>query len=138
MQRLVAAHREAGDLCAIVTATSRIVAAPFAALLGVEHLLCSEPVHTLHASGELRPSGEIAGVPCFRAHKIDHVESWLRRQRRPSLAAAESSHFYSDSISDLPLLQAVSHPVAVRPDERLRAHAIEHGWLIVDGLDRMS
>jgi HAD superfamily hydrolase (TIGR01490 family) len=133
MQRLVAAHHEAGDLCAIVTATSRIVAEPFAALFGVEHLLCTEPARALHPSGELRPTGEIAGVPCVRAYKIDHVENWLRRQRLPSIAAAESCHFYSDSISDLPLLQAVSHPVAVRPDERLRAHATERGWLIVDG-----
>ena len=139
MQRLVAAHREAGDLCAIVTATSRIVAAPFAALFGIDKLLSTEAACAPHhPSGELRPTGEIAGVPCVRAYKIDHVENWLRRQRLPSIAAAESCHFYSDSISDLPLLQAVNHPVAVRPDERLRAHAIERGWLIVDGLDRMS
>ena len=44
----------------------------------------------------------------------------------------ERSWFYSDSASDLPLLEAVSDPVAVRPDERLRARARQHGWMLID------
>jgi phosphoserine phosphatase len=38
---------------------------------------------------------------------------------------------YSDSASDLPMLQAVGHPVAVNPDARLGRHARVHGWPIV-------
>jgi phosphoserine phosphatase len=44
----------------------------------------------------------------------------------------EASWFYSDSVSDLPLLNAVTHPVAVRPDARLRDHAASMGWQILD------
>ena len=40
--------------------------------------------------------------------------------------------FYSDSINDLPLLEAVDHPVATNPDDRLRAIAAERGWRILD------
>jgi phosphoserine phosphatase len=48
------------------------------------------------------------------------------------LAGVARSWFYSDSFSDLPLLGRVSTPVAVRPDERLRAHALRLGWRILD------
>ncbi|HET8609718.1 MAG TPA: HAD-IB family hydrolase, partial [Burkholderiales bacterium] len=41
------------------------------------------------------------------------------------------SWFYSDSLNDLPLLERVTHPVAVDPDATLRAHAQEHGWPVI-------
>ena len=75
------------------------------------------------------------GLPCFREHKVTRVLAWLT-QRTPcdatGLAAFEQSWFYSDSASDLPLLAAVSNPVAVRPDVRLREHALRAGWPIFD------
>jgi phosphoserine phosphatase len=40
--------------------------------------------------------------------------------------------FYSDSMNDLALLEAVDHPVATNPDVRLRAIAAERGWRILD------
>jgi len=42
------------------------------------------------------------------------------------------SHFYSDSMSDVLLLEMVGHPVVVNPDPRLRKHAEERNWPIVD------
>lgn len=125
MRALVDRHRAAGDLCAIVTATSRPVAEPFAHAFGVPHLLATEPA----LDGEAW-SGEIAGEPCAREHKLAHVTRWLQAQGT-RLAAFEQSWFYSDSSGDLPLLGAVSHPVAVRPDERLRAHAVHAGWTVL-------
>jgi phosphoserine phosphatase len=57
-------------------------------------------------------------------------------QQRPGgaaqLDAFERTWFYSDSLNDLPLLDAVSDPVAVRPDARLRQHALRAGWRIVE------
>jgi len=47
------------------------------------------------------------------------------------LHSFETSHFYSDSLNDLPLLSLVSNPVAVDPDATLRAHAERHGWPII-------
>jgi phosphoserine phosphatase len=43
----------------------------------------------------------------------------------------ERSYFYSDSHNDLALMATVSHPVAVNPDDSLRAHALAHGWPII-------
>jgi hypothetical protein len=53
------------------------------------------------------------------------------------LAAAQGydlsrSFAYSDSVTDIPMLEAVGHPVAVNPDKALRRHAIEHGWTVRD------
>ena len=72
-------------------------------------------------------TGEIVGEPCYREHKVSRVDEWLARQGL-ARAGFEASWFYSDSANDLPLLRAVSNPVAVRPDERLRAHAHKAGW----------
>jgi phosphoserine phosphatase len=60
-----------------------------------------------------------------------HVNQWLALHGT-HLDALEQSWFYSDSTSDLPLLEAVSDPVAVAPDQRLRAHALKAGWPILE------
>jgi len=129
MRALVRRHQEAGDLCAIVTATERLVSEPFARLFGVPHLVATE-AEVLNN----RLTGAIEGEPCFRQLKVLRVGEWLADGLRPprSLADFEQSWFYSDSVSDLPLLQAVTHPVAVRPDERLRVHAMARGWQLLD------
>ena len=131
MLGLVASHRARGDLCALVTATSRLVAEPLAQAFQLEHLLCTEAVL---ANGV--PSGEIAGLPCYGEHKVARVQAWLAGRAGPGRAWADfdATWFYSDSVSDLALLQAVSNPVAVRPDARLRSHAVAAGWPILDGL----
>jgi HAD superfamily hydrolase (TIGR01490 family) len=128
MRALVDEHRAQGDLCAIVTATERLVSEPFALAFGIEHLLCTE--------GELvdgRPSGEIVGLPCFREHKVTRVQQWLAAVEGvpDTIAGFERSFFYTDSINDLALLEAVTDPIAVRPDERLRERASGAGWVIM-------
>ena len=75
--------------------------------------------------------GGIDGDPCFGVHKLAHVNEWLAL-RDTRLDALEQSWFYSDSASDLPLLEAVSDAVAVAPDERLRARAIQCGWPVIE------
>lgn len=127
MRALVQRHQAAGDLCAIVTATTRLIAQPLAQAFGVAQLLATEPVLV-----DGRPTGEIDGLPCYREHKLAHVHDWLARSGEAPLARWPRSWFYSDSASDLPLLAAVTDPVAVRPDARLRAHAIRHGWAVLD------
>jgi HAD superfamily hydrolase (TIGR01490 family) len=129
MQALVQRHLDAGDLCAIVTATERFIAEPFGRLFGIGEVLATEAA-TVDGSPEAALTGEIAGEPCFREHKVTHVKRWLAH-RRMSLGAFERSWFYSDSASDLPLLAAVTQPVAVRPDGRLLAHARAKGWQVV-------
>lgn len=134
MCALVKSHQDAGDLCAIVTATTRFIAEPLARLFGIVEVVATEPA-TTDGSPHGALTGEIAGLPCYREHKLTRVADWLA-ERQPSLpeglAAFERSWFYSDSASDLPLLRAVTDPVAVRPDERLREHALRERWPVID------
>ena len=120
---LIERHR--GDTCIIITATNSFVTAPIAQALGIAHLIATEPEER---GG--RFTGRVAGTPCFREGKITRLESWLG-ERRLSLAAFEQSWFYSDSVNDLPLLERVTHPVAVEPDDRLEAAARAQGWPIL-------
>jgi HAD superfamily hydrolase (TIGR01490 family) len=126
---LVRRHRDAGDLCAIVTATTRFVAEPFARALGVEHLVATEWAEEAGV-----PTGEIDGLPCYREGKLTRVQAWLNAQfgSAAGLPDVRRSWFYSDSASDLPLLRAVTDPVAVSPDDRLRAYAVEAGWPVIE------
>jgi HAD superfamily hydrolase (TIGR01490 family) len=120
---LVQHHRAAGHLCALVTATTRFIAEPFARLLGLDHLLATEPQRDAHG----RYTGGIAGQACFGPHKVAHVRAWLAHGN-VSWERVARSWFYSDSINDLPLLLAVTDPVAIDPDPRLRAEADARGW----------
>ena len=122
-RELIARHR--ADLCVIITATNRFVTAPIARELGIEHLIATVP-----EEAEGRFTGRVHGTPCFREGKIVCLESWLG-QRALSLDAFDQSWFYSDSANDMPLLERVTHPVAVDPDERLEAAARAQGWPIL-------
>jgi HAD superfamily hydrolase (TIGR01490 family) len=126
---LVTRHRASGDLCAIVTATARLVAEPFARGFGVDALIATESV----LEGGV-PTGAIDGLACYREHKLARVKAWLAQRPAPPrvLDEFDASWFYSDSANDLPLLAAVTNPVAVRPDARLRLHAAAAGWAIVE------
>jgi HAD superfamily hydrolase (TIGR01490 family) len=126
MRALVRKHQEAGHLCAIVTATTWLIAEPFGRLFGVADVLATQ---SLVVDGAL--DGAIEGEPCFGAHKLMHVNRWLGA-RELRLESLERSWFYSDSYSDLPLMRVVSDPVAVGPDERLHALARQAGWPILE------
>lgn len=115
-------HRVAGDRLMIITATNRFITEPIAALYGVDILLATEP-----ASEKGEFTGDVEGIPCFQAGKVERLTAWLEAHGE-NLAG---SHFYSDSHNDLPLLSRVEHPVAVDPDQRLRTHAAAHGWPII-------
>ena len=122
---LVDKHRAGGDLCAIVTATNSFVTGPIAREFGIAHL-----VATIPACDNGRFTGAPRGTPSFREGKIVRVEAWLESLGLHWGSFARS-HFYSDSLNDLPLLSMVSDPVAVDPDPTLRAHAEAAGWPII-------
>lgn len=136
MLALVRSHQDAGHLCALVTATTRFIAEPLGRLFGLPQVVATEPV-IVGVGAEGRLTGEIAGDPCFQQHKVTRVELWLAGRcgdadRPTTIGAFERSWFYSDSASDLPLLRAVTDPVAVTPDARLLAIATEAGWPIIE------
>ncbi len=119
---LVGKHLGAGELCAIITSTNSFVTGPIAREFGIEHLIATEP--ELRAG---RYTGRVAGTPCFREGKLVRLEEWLARIGR-RLSDFDATSCYSDSHNDLPLLERVSRPVAVDPDETLAREAARRGW----------
>ena len=129
---LVRRHIDEGALVAIVTATNSFVTGPIAREFGVPHLVATEP-ETINGEFTGRPQGK----PCFREGKIVRVDQWLAGLDR-RIGDFAVSRFYSDSLNDLPLLNHVTHPVAVDPDPTLEAHARSHGWPIISLRPRES
>ena len=123
---LVAQHRDAGDRLVLTTATNRFLTTPVAASLGIDELIATEL--GVAANGDF--SGGTAGVVNMRAGKVARIATWLDEKGLPRTALAAAT-FYSDSINDLPLLEAVGTAVAVDPDERLRDEATKRGWRIL-------
>lgn len=115
-------HRQQGDELLIITATNRFITGPIAERYAVHHLLATEPEML---DGEF--TGGVSGTPCFQAGKVERLQAWLD-ERGLNL---QESWFYSDSHNDLPLLEKVTHPVAVDPDDKLRTVADSRGWPII-------
>jgi HAD superfamily hydrolase (TIGR01490 family) len=122
---LVQSHAERGDLCAVVTATNSFVTAPIAREFGVPHLIATEP-----ECENGRFTGRVAGTPCFREGKVRRLEEWLAGVGR-RLSDFTETIFYSDSHNDLALLERVTQPIAVDPDEQLAAEAARRGWAVI-------
>ncbi|TFV88138.1 HAD family hydrolase [Oxalobacteraceae bacterium OM1] len=123
---LVKRHQDADDLTLIITATNRFVTEPIAHALGVANLIAAEPDVT--DAGEI--TGRLRGIPTSGDGKVIHLNEWLQA-RGKTLGDFASSTFYSDSQNDIPLLSAVTHPVATNPNALLRAHAQAKGWPII-------
>jgi HAD superfamily phosphoserine phosphatase-like hydrolase len=121
---LVKRHLDGGDLVVLTTATNHFLTELTAAHLGIEHLLATDPQLE---NGVF--TGRTTGILNMREGKVARLQAWLtacghRLQDMDSTA-------YSDSINDLPLLQAVNRAVAVDPDALLSAQAAARGWKVL-------
>jgi len=119
---LLEEHRSRGDQLLIITATNGFVTRPIAARLGVDQILATDP-----EIRDGRYTGNFLGIPTFQQGKVTRLQEWLADNHHH----LDDAWFYSDSINDLPLLEAVARPVAVDPDERLTAIAGERSWPII-------
>ena len=126
-QACVDLHKTQGDTCLVITATSRFITEPIVKAFGIEHIIASE-AQIIDGCY----TGEPSGTPSFADGKVKRLAEWL--QAKPELNSQEH-YFYSDSRNDLPLLEQVSHPIAVDPDETLRQIATERGWPILSFRD---
>jgi HAD superfamily hydrolase (TIGR01490 family) len=115
-------HQQAGDLCAIVTGGSPYTARPLARRLGIEHVVST----VFEMDAERRFTGKPEQPLCLGDGKVERAERLAREQG----FRLEDAIFYTDSVSDLPLLERVAEPVAVNPDPRLRRIADKRGWRI--------
>jgi HAD superfamily hydrolase (TIGR01490 family) len=122
-QELVDKHRQQGDTLLIITATNSFITRPIARAFGIDELLATEPEII-----EGRYTGRVSGTPCYKEGKVVRLNEWLADKH----VNLNNSWFYSDSHNDLPLLNRVTHPVAVNPDKTLRQEAETHGWKIID------
>jgi len=116
---LLANHRQAGDLCLIITATNRFVTEPIAEHLAVDDLIATEPEIV-----DGRYTGRIAGTPSYQQGKVVRLNSWLEGKH----FKLADTWFYSDSHNDIPLLKSVGHPVAVDADSTLSDYAKRYNW----------
>lgn len=115
-------HRRAGHELALLSSSTNYLAQPLARDLGVEHLL----VTRLEVVGGCFTGRAIAPV-CYGAGKV-HWAKAFASEHAIDLAA---SYFYTDSVTDVPVLELVGHPRVVNPDRLLRREARRRGWEIV-------
>ena len=123
---LVEMHRARGDHLVLTTATNRLLTEPTA-----RHLRIADLIATEVALADGRCTARSAGTLNMREGKLLRLQAWLAEQGLARARLADAA-FYSDSSNDLPLLSAVGEPVAVDPDARLRAHAVAHGWRVIE------
>jgi HAD superfamily hydrolase (TIGR01490 family) len=117
---LVDEHHAAGRDVIVVSASGHEVVDPIAELLGADTVVATEMVIT-----DGRYTGEVAFY-AFGEAKATKIHE-LAAARDYDLAG---SYAYSDSVTDLPMLEAVGHPIAVNPDRALRREATRRGWPI--------
>jgi len=112
-------HREAGHVVALLTSATRFLSAPLGTLLDVEHVLCTEV-------GERDGcfTGAYLEPACYGPGKVVRAEAFAAGHG----IDLDASFFYSDSYSDLPMLERVGEPRVVNPDPRLRRLAQRRGW----------
>jgi HAD superfamily hydrolase (TIGR01490 family) len=122
-ESLLRKHRELGHELLIVSATHLFITEPVAEMLDVPTVLSTEPEIV-----DNRYTGRFLGTPTYQEGKVIALREWLEATGKN----LDGSYFYSDSINDLALLEQVDNPVAVNPDEKLRAIAEDRGWKMLD------
>ena len=115
----LARHREAGHVVAILSSSTPYATEPLARFLGIEHVQCTR----LHVE-----DGKLVGThvkpACYGAGKVH----WAERFAAEHGVDLDASWFYTDSYSDLPMLERVAVKKIINPDARLARHAKKNGW----------
>src|SRR5689334_15551874 len=119
--QLIEMHKSAGRDVVIVSTSGEEVAGPIGAMLGADHVLATRMVIE---NGKY--TGEIARY-AYGPGKADAIRE-LATERGYDLA---DSYAYTDSATDLPMLESVGHPFTVNPDRALRRIAAERGWPVL-------
>jgi HAD superfamily hydrolase (TIGR01490 family) len=118
---LIAAHKLCGRDVVVVSASGEEIVAPIARALGATHAMATRMV-----AEDGKYTGEVAFY-CYGEGKVQAIRELAAREGYP----LEHCYAYSDSITDLPMLEAVGHPSVVNPDRGLRREATERGWPVL-------
>ena len=113
-------HQQQGHVVVVISASTQFAVQPVAEHLGLDYL-CTRLVVEND-----RITGDIVMPPCYGEGKVTLARQLADQHGIP----IGRSYFYTDSLSDLPLLEIVEHPIAVNPDPRLKRLAVQRGWPI--------
>jgi HAD superfamily hydrolase (TIGR01490 family) len=120
--RLIEDIRRRGEPVMLATSSFYTLLRPLEQFLGIAESIASR----LEFSGG-KTSGRLTGGSLFGVNKKTAVERWLGERGIPP----EEVYFYSDSYTDIPLLEWCGHPAAVNPDRLLNREAKNRGWNIL-------
>ncbi|KAB7756779.1 inhibition of morphological differentiation protein [Mycolicibacterium mucogenicum] len=118
---LIADHKLCGRDVVVVSASGEEIVAPIARELGADHSMATRMVVE-----DGKYTGDV-DFYCFAEGKVEAIEELAAREGY----ALEHCYAYSDSITDLPMLEAVGHPAVVNPDRALRKEAAARGWPVL-------
>lgn len=118
---LIADHKLCGRDVVVVSASGEEVVAPIAKALGATHAMATRMVVE-----DGKYTGEVAYY-CYGEGKAEAIRQLASREGY----ALEHCYAYSDSVTDLPMLEAVGHPTVVNPDRGLRKEAVARGWPVL-------
>jgi HAD superfamily hydrolase (TIGR01490 family) len=121
-ESLIRQQKEKGRRVALASSSLDLIIMPLARFLGIETVIAT----SLEFDGD-KSTGRVEGVPVFRREKKRRVLEFLAAQGEDPRECS----FYTDSIFDMPLLEAVGQPVVVNPDFRLRKAARRKRWPIM-------
>ncbi|MFH1811452.1 MAG: HAD-IB family hydrolase [Pseudomonadota bacterium] len=116
-------HRDQGHLCVLLTASS-----PYESEAATAHFGLDAWLSTRYQVVEGRFTGDVVRPLCYGAGKVVHAERFAAEHG----IDIDRSFFYTDSITDLPMLERVQNPRVVQPDLRLGRLARRRGWPILD------
>lgn len=121
--KIIEEHKKQNHILATITAGTKYTAEPISNYLGIKHAICTIPVvENSHFSGEfVKPI-------CFGEGKV----YWAKKFCEEHNIDLKKSYFYTDSITDMPLLLEVGNPVVVNPDILVRREAKNRGWQILE------
>ena len=121
--KLLHEHYEKGHKILLASATNELIVKPIAKRLEIKNVIATKVEFKNN-----KCTGEFIPPSALGEGKLKLVQSWIKDNKYKNFTGAT---FYSDSINDLPLMEAVEFPKAVNPDAKLEKISIERGWQVI-------
>ena len=122
--KIIHDHGDSGDTILLASATNELIVQPIAKRLDIQNVIGTQ-VKFIND----KCTGEYIPPSALGEGKLQLVQQWMQKNNFDDFNGVT---FYSDSINDLPLLEAVDFPKAVNPDAMLEKISLERGWEIID------
>jgi len=122
--KIIHDHGDSGDTILLASATNELIVQPIAKRLDIQNVIGTQ-VKFIND----KCTGEYIPPSALGEGKLQLVQQWMQKNNFDDFSGVT---FYSDSINDLPLLEAVDFPKAVNPDAMLEKISLERGWEIID------